>query len=303
MYTAEISRNNPACFLFLVIQCMGMGFPMPGHEGTPGPGGKGYTKEDAAVDAVNRIVDTLSQRCSSGMHVRDYFHIGILGFTTKGKLRMGGDLQINNYLGGTTPEQPFLPISKVVEVADIQERQVKENIGGGEIVEVTRRMPVWLRRSTRSKNWDPMCGILRFVESPLRDWIDQYPDSYPPIVIIICDGWSSDGSPHEEAERIKNLQTTDGNVLLFAVHISDDEKKVPTHFPSREQGLISMGEGADDSKMMFRLTSVLPEGARQAAASLGFTVDEDSRGFVLNADAVSLAQFMDIGTRGASNLR
>jgi len=74
-YSAEISRANPACFLFLVIQCMGMGFDMPGQEG--------QTKEDVAADAVNRIVSTLSQRCSSGMEVRDYFHIGILGFTTK----------------------------------------------------------------------------------------------------------------------------------------------------------------------------------------------------------------------------
>ena len=62
-YTAEISRLNPGCFLFLVIQCM----TLP-HE---------------SADAVNRIVDTLSQRCSSGMDVRDYFHIGVLGLFHK----------------------------------------------------------------------------------------------------------------------------------------------------------------------------------------------------------------------------
>ena len=293
-YSAEISRANPACFLFLVIQCMGMGFDMPGQEG--------QTKEDVAADAVNRIVSTLSQRCSSGMEVRDYFHIGILGFTTKGKLRMRGEPQINNYIAGTTPERPFLPISQVVEVAEIQERKVKEDYGGGEIVEVTRRMPVWLRRSKKSKNWDPMCAMLRFVERPLAEWICQHPDSFPPIVIIICDGWSTDGDPQEEARSIKNLRTKDGNVLLFTVHLSSSEEASPTHFPSREDGLPSLGEGTDDSKMMFRMTSVLPEDSRRQAASLGFPVDELSRGFVLNADAVALAQFLDIGTRGPSNL-
>ncbi len=59
-YTAEISRLNPGCFLFLVIQCM----TLP-HE---------------SADAVNRIVDTLSQRCSSGMDVRDYFHTAFWAF-------------------------------------------------------------------------------------------------------------------------------------------------------------------------------------------------------------------------------
>ena len=291
-YTAEISRANPACFLFLVIQCMGMDFDMPGQPG--------QTKGDVSADAVNRIVDSLSQRCSSGMDVRDYFHIGILGFSSEGLILNRKKLINTSALAGTTPERPFLPISQVVEVAEIEERLVKENYGAGEIVEVTRRMPVWLR--SHVGKWDPMCAMLRLMERPLGEWIGQHPDSYPPIVIIICDGWSTDGDPLEEAERIRSMRTNDGNVLLFTVHLSSGEDAQPTHFPSREQGLQSLGEGVDDSKMMFRMTSVLPEPSRQQAASMGFQVDELARGFVLNADAVSLAQFLDIGTRGPSNL-
>ena len=74
-YTADISLANPSCFLFLIIECMGMDHDMPGHPGR--------TKGEIASDAVNRIVDTLVQRCSSGMEVRDYFDIGILGFTSE----------------------------------------------------------------------------------------------------------------------------------------------------------------------------------------------------------------------------
>ena len=278
-YSAEISRLNPGCFLFLIIQCM--------------------TVPDYSADAVNRIVDTLSQRCSSGMDIRDYFHIGILGFTTGGFLGMGG--MKNTYaLPGTTPERPFLPISQVVEVAEIQEKKVKENYGGGEIVEVTRRMPVWLKH--HNGGFDPMCQMLESIERPLVNWIYEHPNSYPPIVIIICDGWATDGDPQGVAQRIRNLRTNDGNVLLFTVHLSHNNSSLPTLFPSRADGLQSLGEGQDDSKMMFNMTSVLPWSSRQAAADLGFQVDELSRGFVLNADAVSLAQFLDIGTRGPSNL-
>ena len=276
-YTAEISRLNPGCFLFLVIQCM----TLP-HE---------------SADAVNRIVDTLSQRCSSGMDVRDYFHIGVLGFSTR---LFGTGIKTTYALPGTSPERPFLPISKVVEVADIEERQVREDYGGGEIVEVTRRMPVWLKH--HNGGLDPMCAMLRSVEPALAEWIGQHPDSYPPIVIIICDGYATDGNPLGDAERIKSLRTNDGNVLLFTVHLSHNNQSRPTLFPSREDGLLSLGEGTDDSKMMFRMASVLPEGSRRAANSLGFAADENSRGLVLNADAVALAQFLDIGTRGPSNL-
>ena len=294
-YTAEISRASPACFLFLVIQCMGMKDPME-------IGGCEYQlKGEVAADAVNRIVDTLSQRCSSGMDVRDYFHVGVLGFTSAGAISNAEKLMNTYTLPGTSPERPFLPISQVVEVAEIQERKVKENYGGGEIVEVTRRMPVWLRHYDKG-NWDPMRAMLRFVTPSLANWIDYHPDSYPPIVVIICDGWASDGDPLEDALTMKNLRTKDGNALLFIVHLSNNDGSRPTLFPSREDGLQSLGEGQDDSRLMFRMTSVLPEGSRRAAADLGFAVDEESRGFVLNADAVSLAQFLDIGTRGPSNL-
>ena len=33
-YTADISRANPALFLFLVVQCFGMAAPMPGQAET-----------------------------------------------------------------------------------------------------------------------------------------------------------------------------------------------------------------------------------------------------------------------------
>jgi hypothetical protein len=300
-YTAEISRANPACFLFLLDQSYSMEDKLAGER-------RGPSKMDVAVDSINRIINTLCQRCSSGMDVRDYFHIGALGYTERTKSREPGWKGLFNFeseyvtslLTGTTSEQPFLPISRVVEVADIEEKRVKENYGGGEIVEVTRRMPVWLRH--HNGGLDPMSEMLRSMERPLENWIGQHPNSYPPIVIIICDGWATDGDPQEEALRIRDLRTSDGNVLLFTIHLSNNDKSRPTLFPNQEEGLLSLGEGQDDSKMMFRMTSVLPEGSRRAAASLGFAVDENSRGLILNADAVALTQFLDIGTRGPSNL-
>ncbi len=288
-YSADINRANPGCFLFLVDQSGSMAGRMGGQ--------KGPNKREQAADAVNRIVDTLVQRCSQGMEIRDYFHIGILGYTSAGWGSSGSSPAITSAIAGTTPDRPFLPVSQVAEVAEIQERKVKENYGGGEVVEITRRMPVWLQ--PYSGKLDPLGGTLKLVEGPLSEWVDQHQNSYPPIVIIVCDGSSTDGDPEPMAQRIKDLRTNDGNVLLFTVHLSESNVR-PTMFPSNDRGLPS--KYMNDGKMMFRITSVLPEGSRKAAADLGFAVDEKSRGFVLNADAVSLAQFLDIGTRGPSNL-
>ena len=279
-YSAEISRLNPACFLFLVIQCMGV----PSY----------------SADCVNRVVDNLVQRCSHGMDIRDYFHVGLLAFTTGGFLGMGGFK--NTYcLPGATPEQPFLPISQVAEVADIEEKRVKVADEREGVVEITRKTPVWLRH--QRGGLDPMRRMLETVEPPLTDWVSRHPNSYPPVVIIVCDGYANDGDPFPVAERIKDLRTNDGNLLLFTVHLSDRNRTRPTMFPSTEDGLQSLGEHADDSKMMFRMASVLPDSVRHAAADMGLAVDELSRGLVLNADAVALAQFLDIGTRGPSSLR
>ena len=288
-YAADISRANPACFLFLIIECMGMGHDMPGHPGR--------TKGEIASDAVNRIVDTLVQRCSSGMEVRDYFDIGILGFTSAHG--SGHRLKITSAFRGTSQERPFLPISQVAEAAHIVERQVRENYGG-EVVEVNRRIPVWLQ--VQAKDWDPMRGMLEFVQRPLAEWIELHPNSYPPTVVIICDGWATDGDPQKAADSVKSLRTNDGNALLFIVHLSSAQTR-PTMFPAQERGLPSLGEATDDSKLMFRMASALPEGIRRQAADMNIPVEERSRGLILNADAVALAQFLDIGTRGPSNLR
>ncbi len=111
-YTAEISRANPACFLFLLDQSFSMEDKLAGQRG-------GRSKMDVAVDAISRIIDTLSQRCSSGIYVRDYLHIGVLGYTKRTTSREPGWRGFFNYeseyvtslLTGTTSEQPLLPIS------------------------------------------------------------------------------------------------------------------------------------------------------------------------------------------------
>ena len=56
------------------------------------------------------------------------------------------------------------------------------------------------------------------------------------------------------------------------------------------------------AKQMFELSSMLTPTMRSIAQQEGYSVGEASRGFVFNADMVSVIKFLDIGTR-PSNLR
>ena len=301
-YSADVSLDNPGCFLFLVDQCANI---LPEHP-----------IQEAAVDVVNRFVDLLVRRCLQGGEVQDYFDIGIVGFTDLGFLNQDGDwvpandddLAITYTLPGTNLEQPFLPMSQVVDAAVMEERKVSQN-QGGDAVEVTQQMPVWLR--FHEGTGTPLWAMLKAVERPLAEWVGRYPNSHPPIVIIVWERGISD--VHQDlstqAERIKSLRTVDGNVLLFAVDLIGDLSNSPdatryispTMFPENERDLTSLEPRHEDDSLMFRMVSALPETIRQRATRLEIPVDDNSRGMVLNAQSVEVARFLSMCIPGLSN--
>lgn len=282
-YTADISRATPACIMFLVDQSGSMTELLAGQAG--------QRKMDQAAAAINRVIDTISQRCSSGENIRDYFHIGILGYNTD----RGGNPTITSALPGTSAEQPFLSISEVVGCATTVEVDVKVSDGAGGLVDVKQQMPIWL--NPHAELGTPMLTALRVATSAIERWVGEHTDSFPPIVINVSDGGATDGDPEEQARMLTSLQTNDGNALLFNVHLSAIAAH-PIQYPDNVEVLPQ----DDYAQGMFRMSSVLPEASRSQAASLELMVTENSRGYVFNADAVALVQFLDIGTRAASNL-
>jgi hypothetical protein len=284
-YAADISRKTPGCFLFLIDQSRSMKEALGGQPG--------LRKMDGAADAVNRILDAISQRCSQGMEVRDYFHVGIITYTTD----IRGNPDVRSTLPGTSPKEPFLPISQVVDAAEVEDRQVKEPDGAGGLVEVTQKFQVWLRPEA---GWGtPMCNALSVAKEALRDWIaDDHRDSYPPIVISVTDGDATDGDPVPLAEEIMAMETDDGNVLVYNAHLSEMSAS-SAQYPSDE----SEAPPDEYAKRMFRMSSAFPDPVVELAAGMDLPVTQGSRGYVYNADMVALVQFLDIGTRAASDLR
>jgi hypothetical protein len=165
----------------------------------------------------------------------------------------------------------------------------------GEMMEFPSESPIWV--DPMAEGSTPMCHVLYHAYQILEGWIQQHADSFPPIVIHISDGESQDGDPIAYAKAVQGLATNDGNVLLFNCHLSMTQAD-QVLFPSTPDGLPD-----DLAKVLFEMSSVLPESMYHSAIAEGIPLQPGARGMAFNADLVVLVKFLDMGTRAAVQLR
>ena len=276
-YEAEVSRSNPSAFLFLIDTSGSMLDPFGGAQGR--------RKAEGVADAINQLIQNLAIKCSKSEGIRDYYELGVISYGKEVKPAFSGKLS------GKT----VAPVSEVANnPARLIERTKKVEDGNGGLVDQKVKSPVWFEPKAAGKT--PMCEALRTANQTLSSWVETHQFSFPPVVINITDGESTDGDPLAEAESLTDLSTQDGNVLLFNCHISSSSNP-STLFPDTAEGLPDQY-----AKTLYEMSSTLPETLRDAAKREGFPVSEDTRGFGFNAELVELIRFLDIGTR-PSNLR
>ncbi|MCE1242162.1 MULTISPECIES: vWA domain-containing protein [Rhodocyclales] len=275
-YEAQISRGNPTAFLFVVDQSGSMSDKMS----------SGKSKAEFVADALNRTLMNLVTRCTKAEGVRDYFEIGVLGY--------GGNEVGNGFSGalGTTVLNPISAIEQ--NPVRVEDRKRKMDDGAGGILETSVKFPVWFE--PKASGGTPMREALTRAAEELVVWCDAHPDCYPPTVLHVTDGESTDGDPEEIATHLGQIRTNDGEVLILNIHVSSLGTDA-IRFPAGESGLPDAY-----AKMLFRMSSQLPAHLIGFAQQKGHTVGNESRGFMFNAEAPEIVDFFDIGTR-ASQLR
>lgn len=278
-YSAEISRSNPTCFLFLIDQSGSMAEAVPN---TPN-----RKKADAVADVINRLLQNLVIRCAKEEGVRDYFYAGVIGYGTT----------VGPAFSGALAGKELVSISEIGNMpARVEDRTKKVDDGAGGITEQSIKLPIWF--DATANGGTPMCKALGMAQEILQKWIAQHPNSFPPVVIQITDGESTDGDPSNAMKTVKDLSSQDGNVLIFNVHISSDPKATPIAFPDSAAQLPN-----DPARILFEGSSVLTPFMRSVANSQhALNLSDGAKGFVLNGDMVLVVQALDIGTR-PSNLR
>lgn len=276
-YQAPIQRSTPTAFLFLVDQSGSMADRMAGIE---------RTKAEFVADVLNRTLMNLVTRCAKPEGTRDYFHVGVIGYGAQ-----GAQNAFQGPLGVTT----LNPISMLeANPLRVEERKRKTDDGAGGIIEQTVKFPVWFE--AQANGGTPMCQAITTAAESLAAWCDEHPDSYPPTVLHVTDGESTDGDPEALADTLRQFQTNDGNVLFLNLHVSSRPGN-PIAFPPSEAGLPDQY-----AKLLYRMSSGLPEHLVRFAQDKGLSASFESRGFMFNAEAAEIVDFFDIGTR-ASQLR
>lgn len=273
MYSAEISRANPTCFLFLIDRSGSMNEVFGGESGK--------RKADGVADAINRLLQTLVFRCSKGEMILDRYYIGVIGY---------GNNVVSSALGGPLAGQGLVPVSEIGnKPLRIETRVKRMDDGAGGIMEQTVKFPVWFEPV--AEGGTPMCAALNLARDTIQDFVNNCPTCFPPIVINITDGEANDGNPEPAAAALQAVTTEDGNVLLFNAHLSK-KNEAPIKFPVHESQLPD-----EYARMLFRMSSPLPPEMLKQARNAEVSVAEGARGFVFNADLVAVIKFLDIGTR------
>lgn len=283
-YTQEISRQNKACFLFLLDQSFSMEEPL---------GSSPNRKCDELCTAINGWLQNMAIRASGDEGIKDWMDVGVFGYRTD---RLANPI-IESALRGPLAGKTLVSISEIgAHPARIDTRMQRlPDEDTGEMIEVPCEVPVWV--DPVAEGGTPMCHMLYRAHEILSDWISKHPRSFPPIVVHITDGESQDGDPMPYADAVKRLATEDGNVLLFNCHLSMTAAD-PFMFPSSNEGLPD-----DLARVLFQMSSVLPDPFVRHAVAEGFPLQPGARGMAFNADMVCLIQFLNMGTQAAPGLR
>ena len=193
-------------------------------------------------------------------------------------------------LGGALAGGLIHPITAIASSPlRVEDRTRVEDDGAGGVLERRIKFPVWF--DPISSGGTPMCAGLTKAAEALVGWCDAHPNSYPPTVLHVTDGASTDGDPEHLAASLQQISTADGECLLFNLHVSTQQGE-SVQFPSSDATLPDTY-----AKLLFRMSSLLPPHISGLAADRGYQLTDGARGFIFNADPKDIANFFEIGTR------
>ena len=283
-YSAEINRENPT-IIFVMRDVSGS------------TADKMKTMPDRSIAehsayVLNNVIFNIISECSKGSYgepIFHYFDMGVLNYG--GTESSAQEARICSGLPHT--DEFILPIDTIAEKPlGVESRvELRTDDSGRQMNEETE-VDIWFEPV--SCGGTPMCLAFHKTFELLDEWCKAHPNSYPPTVLHLTDGKSTDGDPSDFAKELMNIGTKDGKTLLYNAHITALSKP-SVQFPSSE------GEVPHDefARMLFNISSPFPQTAIDHANELGLYsgLKLGQRGFLFNADAFLLTTFFDIGTK------
>lgn len=269
----RVSRDKPGCYIFLLDHSYSMDDPFAGTQ---------LKKSEVLARAINRYIFELISQCEKDNGpLRNFYDLAVIGYTTDEKETP----LVGSALGGALGAGDDLLGLDIVSIVDLYNHplRIAEQHGVKE--------PIWCEPVARAGT--PMCAGLAYCRQLAASWVAQHPDGVPPILIHISDGESTDGNPVPLLADIDSIRTQVGPTLLFNFHLSSSGAP-GIIFPASEQVLPD-----EHSRMLFRLSSPLPEFFVQMARANYPEVVSGARGMAFNLDATAFSGLLATGTKVA----
>lgn len=273
-YTQSWASYQPGCMIFLLDQSGSMAEKFGQMQA-----GRDRRKCDAVATVLNSFLNELVltntiPKPDGTPDVRPRADICVLGYEGS---------NIDPILTGGLAGKDFVTLPELqLHPADIEMRKQKDMDDTGAEIEVQVPFPIWVR--PKAGGGTPMCTALRRARDLAAQWVRNYPNSYPPVIINVTDGAATDGDPTGIAREISHISTSDGQALLFSVHLTNLSDP-PVAYPVNE------GELPNDkyAKLLFSISSIIPETSRALLETLlGRPVPPGARGLIFNGDATSV---------------
>ncbi len=246
------------------------------------PYADGDSRTEFSTKVINRVINTIIKKNFFKDNPKNRCFISVIAY----------GYEVNELCSGfldTLYHNPIRLENKTQKVSD----------GNGGLVDVSVKQPIWVEPITENV-WTNMRDGFKLAKRLVEDWISDKPECPAPVIINI-----SDGVPYydhlpietcitettEVAKQIMNIHNEDGNVLIFNAEIGDGGHKII--MPSSEEEVLSAGEPA---QFLFEISSVIPDGYKDAAKKNELDIKHNSRGCIFNADAVDLIKLIDFGS-------
>ena len=279
-YTAQITRNTPTAFIFLVDHSVSM-------QRMTSLFGVEMTMAEAAARIVNRQINELVLRCIKSNEVRHYYDIAVIGYGEMAYSGWNGALEGRDFV---TPEElRDNPFKKIIT------REEKRTRKGTVVKEVEKVQWVEARHDG---SWTHLHEAFSCAKMLLNRWMEQHKekDCYPPTIINITDGEFNGANTDavlQQANELKSMFTNDGNVILFNIHFAASKSADEVVCPIDKSEL----NGDRYAETLFQMSSLLPE---RYNADIEKYLNDGRQGrhvaMGVNADATTLIKLMDIGT-------
>ena len=277
-YTAQISREFPTAFIFLVDHSVSM-------RNMTNLYGQDMTCAAAVAQILNSQIYELVNRCIKMDETRHYYDIAVVGYGENVYSAWNGDLAGRDFV--SPQELKDHPYKKVKVTKQVRVR--------GKLVDREYEETQWFEPCSNG-SWTKAHLAFAKAKQLAEKWISEHDHRcYPPTIIHITDGEFNGSSLDERtqlANEIKSLYTSDGNVLFFNVHITPRRVESIT-FPMTKAEL----NGNRYAEELFDLSSLLPRVYNERIKQLQ-DIDTDCRlsAMAVNADMEQLIKIMDIGT-------